>query len=230
MGQLDWRGALREPRTYGIVARHMVVVVGVVMLGWSGIQAISVVALDTIAGFWAVVAVASILVAREKHAAGEKDLYNAVVTGVLVFGIVAGVLTFAVGVVVFVLAGRVLARADLDPGELLQNGWVFYAFGGLLVLHAPHAVTMLATTTGTTAKSVLEPRVGFLLRRLILAGLACSLLSVLWGKAAVFGALVVSQVVLAAHEVFGDRLHAVLFPSANGKPSAARTKRGKSTS
>ncbi len=219
VGQLDWRGALREPRTWGIVARHMVPVAGVVMLGWSGIQAISVVALDTLAGLWGVVAVASILAAREKYDADARDLYEAIITGLLVFGIVAGLLTFAVAVVAFVLAGSVLARADLDPSELLEQGWVFYAFGGLLVLHAPHTITILATTTGKTAKSVLEPRVGFLLRRLILAGMACSFLSVLWGRAAVFGALVVSQLVLAAHEVFGDRLHAVLFPESVPKPS-----------
>jgi hypothetical protein len=34
----------------------------------------------------------------------------------------------------------------------------------------------------------------------------------------VFGVLVVSQLVLAAHEVFGDRLHAVLFPGSIPRP------------
>jgi len=230
VGELDWRGALREPRTWGIVARHMVPVAGVVSLGWSSIQAISVIALDTIAGLWAVVAVASILVAREQFWGKEKDLYNAVIAGILVFGIVAGLLTFAVAVVVFVLGGSILERADFDPRELLDKGWVFYAFGGLLVLHTPHALTMLATTTGTTAKSVFEPRVGFLLRRLILAGLACSFLSILWGRSALLGALVVSQVVLAAHEVFGDRLHAVLFPEPVTNAVSPPKKRRKSRS
>lgn len=231
VGQLDWRGALREPRTWGIVARHMVPVAGVVMLGWSGIQAISVIALDTIAGLWAVVAVASILVSREQYWGKQKDLTSAIVSGVLVFAFVAGLLTFAVGVVVFVLGGSILERADFDPHELIEGGWIFYAFGGCLVLHTPHAIAMLATTTEATAKSVFEPRVGFLFRRFLLAGLACSFLSILWGRAALFGALVVSQLVLAAHEVFGDRLHAILFPEAIPKPSETpKKKRRKSRS
>ena len=50
------------------------------------------------------VAVASILVAREQYWGKHKDLASTIVAGVLVFGIVAGLLTFAVGVVVLVLA------------------------------------------------------------------------------------------------------------------------------
>lgn len=228
---LDWRAALREPRTWGILARHMIPVAGVLALGWSGIQAVSVVALDTLAGLWCVVAVASIVVAREQWWQVGRDLYSAVIGGLFVFVFVAGLLTFMVGVVVFVLGGTILQRAEFDPRELLDEGWIYYAFGGLLVLQAPHGVAMLATTTGATAKSVFEPRVGFLLRRLILALMACSCLSFLWGKAALLGALVVSQVVLAAHEVFGETLHATLFPevapASNTAGASAPRRRGR---
>ena len=224
---LDWRGALREPRTWGILARHMVPVAGVLMLGWSGIQAISLVALDTLAGLWCIVAVASVLVAREQWWEPGKDLYSAVVGGSFVFAVVAGLMTFMVGVVAFVLGGDVLGRAALDPRELLQDGWVFWAFGGLLAMQVPHFLTLSAQITEQTAKSLLEPRVGYLLRRLILAGLACSFLAFLWGKFALVGALLVTQVVLAAHEVFGETLHATLFPevapaSSSAGASAAR--------
>jgi hypothetical protein len=219
LGELAWRGALREPRTWGIVARHMIPAAGVVALDWSGIQAISVIALDTLAGLWAVAFVGAVLAAREMYLGKEKDVYNAVVTGALVFAILAGLLTVVVGVVAFVIGGHVLQRADFDVRDLLANGWAFWAFGGLLLFQAPHAAAMLATTSAASAKSVLEPRTGYLLRRFILTGMACSILSFLWGRAAIVGALVVSQLVLAAHEVFGDRLHAVLFP----EPAAAST-------
>lgn len=224
---LDWRAALREPRTWGILARHMIPVAGVLALGWSGIQAVSVVALDTLAGLWCVVAVASIVVAREQWWQVGRDLYSAVIGGVFVFVVVAGLLTFMVGVVVFVLGGTILQHAEFDPRELLDQGWIYYAFAGLLVLQAPHGVAMLATTTGATAKSVFEPRVGFLLRRLVLALMACSSLSFLWGKAALLGALVVSQIVLAAHEVFGERLHAFLFPEPAATAMPAAPARGR---
>ncbi|MCY2960012.1 MAG: hypothetical protein NTY35_07580 [Planctomycetota bacterium] len=209
---LDWRAALRQPRTWGILSRHMIPVAGVLFLGWSGIQAISLVALDTLAGVWCVVAVASVLVAREQWYAERKDLYSAVVGGVFVFALVAGLMTFMVGVVTFVLGGNILANADLEPRELLQDGWIFWAFGGLLAMQVPHFLTLSAGITEKTAKSVLEPRIGYLLRRLILAGMACSLLAFLWGKFALVGALLMTQLVLAAHEVFGDKLHATLFP------------------
>lgn len=222
---LAWRAALREPRTWGILARHMIPVAGVALLGWSGVQAISVVALDTLAGLWCLVAVASVLAAREHWWGAEKDLYNTVVGGAVVFVFVAGLMTFMVGVLVFVLGGPVLARADLDPRELLVDGWVYWAFGVLLVLQVPHFLTLSAGISGTTAKSLLEPRVGYLLRRLILVGIACSSLAFLWGRVALIGALVVTQLVLAAHEVFGDRLHATLFPEAAPEPPAPRRRR-----
>ncbi|MBL8860826.1 MAG: hypothetical protein JNK02_02345 [Planctomycetes bacterium] len=214
---LDWRGALRSPRTWGIVARHMIPVAGVAGLGWSGIQAVSLIALDTLAGLWIVVAAAAVVVAREQWYEPEGDLYNAVVGGLVVFGLVAGLMTFAIGVVVFVFGAGLLERVDFEPRELLEGGWVFWSFGGLLLAQAPRAAALLAGTSGKTAKSVFEPRVGYLLRRLLLAGLACSLLSFLWGNAAILGALIVSGLVLAAHEVFGEELHAVLFP----EPAAA---------
>jgi len=225
---LAWRAALRAPRTWGIVARHMIPVAGVALLGWSGVQAISVVALDTLAGLWCVVAVASVLVAREHWWGTEKDLYNAIVGGTVVFAFVAGLMTFMVAVLVFVLGGPVLARADLDPRELLVDGWVYWAFGGLLLLQLPHFLELSAGISGATAKSLLEPRVGYLLRRLILVGLACSFLGLLWGRGALIGALVVTQLVLAAHEVFGDRLHATLFPEISPEtraPTPPRRKR-----
>jgi len=231
---LDWRAALREPRTWGILARHMVPVAGVLLLDWSGIQAISVVALDTLAGLWCVVAVGAVLVAREQWYGAEKDLYSAVVGGLVVFGIVAGLMTFMVAVLAFVLGGSALERADLEPRELLEDGWVYWAFGGLLVMQVPHFLTLMSGITGQTAKSVLEPRVGYLLRRFALAGVACSSLAFLWGWAAVVGALVVTQLVLAAHEVFGDKLHATLFPeiapptaAPDGTRPAWRRKRGR---
>jgi len=231
---LDWRGALREPRTWGILARHMIPVAGVLLLDWSGIQAISVVALDTLAGLWCVVAVGSVLVAREQWYAKEKDLYSAVVGGVVVFGIVAGLMTFMVAVLAFVLGGSALERADLEPRELLEDGWVYWAFGGLLVMQVPHFLALMTGITGATAKSVLEPRVGYLLRRFALAGVACSSLAFLWAWAAVIGVLVVTQLVLAAHEVFGDKLHATLFPeiappiaTPDGPRPARRRKRGR---
>lgn len=225
---LDWRAALLEPRTWGILARHMIPVAGVLMLDWSGIQAISLVALDTLAGLWCIVAVASVLVAREQWWGAEKDLYNAVLGGAFVFAIVAGLMTFMVGVIAFVLGGSVLARAELDPRELLEEGWVFWAFGGLLVMQVPHFLELSSGITEKTAKSLLEPRVGFLLRRFVLAGIACSFLTFLWGKFALVGALLVTQVVLAAHEVFGEKLHARLFPELTPKPTeraASRPKR-----
>jgi hypothetical protein len=209
---LDWHAALRAPRTWGIVARHMIPVAGVVALGWSGTQAISVVVLDTVAELWCLVAVASVLVARDTWWAKGRDLVNAVLGGALVFAIVAGLLTFAVGVVVFVVGGGIAQRADLDPAELLDGGWVFWAFGALLLMQLPQFLELLSRITDATAKSLLEPRVGYMLRRLILAALACSSLAFLWGTFALVGALIVIQLVLAAHEVFGERLHAVLFP------------------
>lgn len=225
---LDWHAALREPRTWGIVARHMIPVAGVLALGWSGMQAISVVALDTLAGLWCVVAVASVLVARDTWWGKQKDLVHAVWGGALVFAIVAGILTLAVGVVVFVLGGGILQRGGLDPQELLEGGWVFWAFGGLLALQLPLFLELTSRITDATAKSLLEPRVGYLLRRLILAGLACSSLAFLWGTHAVVGALIVIQLVLAAHEVFGDRLHQVLFPEFAPAAPAAKTPHGRS--
>jgi hypothetical protein len=216
---LDWRAALREPRTWAIVARSMVPVAGVLTLGWSGLQAISVIALDTLAGLWCLVAVAAVVVAREAWARSG-DRFSAVIGGIVVFGIVAGLMTFMVVVIAFVLGGSVLARADADPRELLENGWVFWTFGALLAAQVPSFLAVLSRTTGETAKSVLEPRTGFLLRRFVLAGIACSSLAFLWGRVALVGALVVTQIVLAAHEVFGDRFQAVLFPNGVARTSA----------
>jgi len=224
---LDWRVALREPRTWGILARHMIPVAGVLALDWSGIQAISLIALDTLAGLWCVVAVASVLVAREQWWGPEKDLYNAVIGGALVFAIVAGLMTFMVGVIAFVMGGSILARADLDPRELLEDGWVYWAFGGLLAMQVPHFLELSSGITEKTAKSLLEPRVGYLLRRFVLAGLACSFLAFLWGQFALVGALLVTQVVLAAHEVFGEKLHATLFPELAPKPTGPAASRSK---
>lgn len=228
---LDWHAALRAPRTWGIVARHMIPVAGVIALGWSGMQAISVVVLDTVAELWCLVAVGSVLVARDTWWGRNKDLLNAVLGGALVFAIVAGLLTFAVGVVVFVVGGGIAQRADLHPAELLDGGWVFWAFGGLLLTQLPQFLELSARITDATAKSLLEPRVGYMLRRLILAALACSSLAFLWGTFALVGALIVIQLVLAAHEVFGERLHATLFPELApaekpaGAPGGGRSRR-----
>lgn len=220
LGRLEWRAALRSPRTWQIVARHLIPVAGVIGLGWSGAQAIALVALDTLAGLWCIVAAASVLVARETWYAKTKDLTSAIVGGLLVFAIVAGLMTFVVGVIAFVLYGSVIQSARLDLRELLVDGWIWWAFGGLLLLQAPHFLTLVSTTTEATAKSVFEPRVGYLLRRLILAALACSFLSFLSGPAALIAALLVTQLVLAAHEVFGEELHAVLFPQVAKDPAS----------
>lgn len=228
---LDWRAALRSGRTFGILARAMIPVAGVVLLDWSGLRAIAFVALDTLAGLWAVVAAAAVLVGREHHWERDRDLYQTVVTALVTFVLVAGLMTVAVGVVAFMIGASILEQAQFDPGELLEGGWLFYSMAGLCVMHVPEVRSMLAQARGNDPKSVLEPRTGFLLRRLVLAALACSLLSFLWGRAAILGALVVTQLVIAAHEVFGERLHQVLFPeppkdSADSAPRPGR-KRGK---
>lgn len=226
---LDWRAALRAPRTWAIVARHMIPVAGVIALDWSGTQAISVVVLDTVAELWCLVAVASVLVARDTWWAKTRDLTSAVLGGLAVFAIVAGLLTFAVGVVVFVVGASVVRGDGFEPAQLLENGWVFWAFGGLLAMQLPQFLELSSRITDATAKSLLEPRVGYMLRRLILAALACSSLAFLWGTHALVGALIVIQLVLAAHEVFGDRLHATLFPetapATAAKPARSRRKR-----
>ena len=225
------RAALRAPRTWAILARHMIPVAGVLVLDWSGIQAIATVALDTLAGLWAVVAVAAVLVARPHHWERDRDLYQACVTGVVVFAFVAGLMTFVVGVVAFMIGAGLLREADFDPRELLAGGWALYAFGGLCVLHAPDAWSMLRAARGKNPQEVLEPRTGFLLRRLVLAAMACSFLSFLWGRAAILGALVATQLVLAAHDVFGERLHTVLFPEPRRERAARvhvrRARRGR---
>ncbi len=223
-GGLDWRSALREPRTWAILLRSMIPLVGVLTLDWSGIQAISVIALDTLAGLWCIVAVGAVVVARESWWEKDRDLYSAVIGGVFVFVIVAALMTFMVCVMAFVVGGRALASADLDPHELLEGGWVFWTFGSLLVAQIPSFVSTLRGTTGETAKSVLEPRVGYLLRRFLLAGIACSFLVFLWGRAATIGVLLMAQLVLAAHEVFGEKLHAALFPETRLSPATPRAK------
>jgi hypothetical protein len=110
-----------------------------------------------------------------------------------------------------------LQSAGVEPAEALSWRALAWTGAGLVLLQAPRFVEFVTTRDAASAQAVLKPEAGFLIRRLILVAMACSYLGFLSGQAALIASLVVTQLVLSAHELLGDRL----FDPAPARPARA---------
>ena len=218
----DPRALARDPRTWAVVARHALPVVGALALGWSAAEALVAIVLDTLASVWCVGAIASWYATIERGAG--KPRAALVREGVVTFALVALVLAVPVAVPAVILWASVLAKAGVEASELVRSASLWSAFGLLALLQTPRFAAFVAANDPESARRAIEPETGFLLRRLILVSLACSWVSFLSGDALLLGGLAAAQVALAAHELLGDRLFAPAPapPVATAAPRARR--------
>lgn len=214
---------LTDPRAVPILARNAIPVIGVFVFGWSVLEAIAALFLDALSTLWVVGAVASYFGAKQFDY-GETGVLDALhfSAGVLgIFLFVAGILTFALAVPMFMLLPVVLS-ADVDPWTLVTSGWLPRAFGLMVACQIPSFAQRIrvAQASGLPPEKLgLDGEIGFLLHRSIV-------LTAVGSSLAVFGAyglpllVIVAQTISAATEIMRDRYIGYLTASRHAPADA----------
>lgn len=218
---------LRDPRAIPILARHTIPVIGVFVFEWSVLETVASLFLDALSTLWLVAAMASYFAAKQFEY-GETGLMDALhfwagVFGIFVFG--AGVLTFAVGIPVFMLLPLV-ESAHVDPRTLLTTGWLPRAFGFMVLCQIPSFVQRVRTLEATALapeKMGMDAETGFVLHRTVMLAAMGSMLAIL-GPYALPVLVILAQAVGAGSEIMRDRyigyLMAARAPAPIGSPGA----------
>jgi hypothetical protein len=205
-------GLLRDPQTWFTLARHSIPLVGVAFFGWSALEGMAAIVLDTLSALWGIAAIGTWFAtsAMTRGPLDSADWMNVVVTRVVAFVFVGALLTFMLGVMSSFLWAYVIGTADVDLRALATSATLWKGFAAMLALQVPRVWQFIRTHDEPSAKAVIQPELGFLLTRFVLIVICCSFLSVLPGDIALLAALGIAQALLAACELFGDRLLAPL--------------------
>lgn len=187
-----------------IIARHSIPLIGVFVLGWSPLEVVASLFLDSLSVLARAAGVGTYfntnMFAYEDQ--GLIDRLNLIIGAFVVFLVVFGLLAFALGVLGFFIWGYVLHPNDVDLLGLLYDRSLAVSFGAMLTCQLPGMVQFIRAHDEESARTVVAPEVGFILRRVAIIAGACSVLGVLPGAIALGAAIVLIQMVLAASEIF----------------------------
>jgi hypothetical protein len=221
---------LADPRAIPILLRHAIPVIGVFVFGWSPLETVAALVLDAVSTLWMVGATGSYFAAKDLDH-GEPGLSPALhfwagFLGLFLF--VAGLLTFAVLVPAAFLLPLV-SMADVDPWELVQNGWVARVFAFIILCQVPSFVQRIRALQASglaPEKMGMDAEVGFVLHRMAtLAGMSTML--ALFGPYALHVLVIVAQAFGAGTEIMRDRyVGALMRTSGPRQPAAGVRSRG----
>ena len=198
-----WQRA-SDLETAAIVARHSIPLFGVFVLGWSPLEVIAALFLDSLSVLARAAGVGTYYntspFAYDDQ--GLIDRFNLIIGSLVAFLIVFGLMAFALGVLGFFVWGYVLHPSGIDLSELVSDRSLAVGFGAMLTCQLPGLVQFIRAHDEESARKVVAPEVGFILRRVAVIAGACSVLGILPGEIALGAAVVIVQMVLAASEIF----------------------------
>jgi len=207
------REALRErlagdPAAWATMLRHLVPIVGVLLLDWSALEALVSLFLDAWTVVLCLAAVAATFVVRG-FVFDDMDLAdwaNVVAGGLALFAVVGALLGFALAVPAGMLLGVVAGHDGDDLRSLLDAPGLYTTFAGMLAFQVPRFWSIVTRLDEASARRIVELEVGFVLVRGILVAIAGLAFGALPPGASVLGALVAAQAVLALTEIVSDHL------------------------
>jgi len=220
---------LRDPRAIPILARHCIPIIGVFVFGWSVLETVASLFLDALSTLWLVGAMASYFSAKQFDY-GETGLLNALHFWAGVFGtfiVIAGILTFAIGVPVFFLLPLVQS-AHIDPQTLLTSGWLPRAFAFMVLCQIPNFVQRIRTLESAALapeQMGMDAETGFVLHRTVMLAVMASMLAI-FGPYALHVLVILAQALGAGSEIMRDEYVGMLMASRGATASdqpASRT-------
>jgi hypothetical protein len=218
------RARLRDPRAVPILARHAIPVIGVFVLGWSVLETIAALFLDALSTLWLVGAMGAYFAAKELDY-GETGIIAGLQFWAGVFGVfvvIAGILTFAIGVPAMFLL-PLLDQADVHPLTLLTSGWLPRAFGLMVACQIPGLVQRVRhfEAAGVAPEKMgMDAETGFVLHRTVMLAVMATMLAVL-GRFALPVLVIVAQTFGALTEIMRDEYVGYLMTERRGTPPAA---------
>jgi hypothetical protein len=216
---------LRDPRALPILARYAIPVIGVFVLGWSVLETLAAVFLDALSSLWLVAGIAAYFAAQQVDT-GEGGIMDTLhfwagVLGIFLFG--AGILTFAVGVLAFMLL-PIFQLAHVDPRELVTSGWLPRAFALMVLCQAPafiHRVHHLEASGLAPERMGMDLETGFVLHRTVMLTATATML-VVFGAYALPLTVIVAQTLGASTEIMRDKYVGLLGTSRQSPPTPMR--------
>jgi hypothetical protein len=208
------------PSAWSIAARHLIPIGCVLFLGWSAAVGVTALFLDGLSALYGLAAVATYFIVRDStpKKGGLFAAFQLALSGVIAFALVASLFTFAVGVLYFFAWAYVFAGAGVSMRDLATNQTLWWTFAGMLVLQVPHVLWFIRSNSEVSARALAQKETGFHLFRLAIVIVGCSVLTILPGRVALIGVLMLTQAVRAAVEIYGQDLIVAL--SAHKRPSS----------
>lgn len=197
-----------DPTAWATIVRHLAPVAGVLLFDWSALETLVSLFLDAWSVVLCLAAVAATFVMRG-FVFDEMDLAdwaNVVTGGLVLFVIVGAILGFALAVPASMLLGVVAGHDGAGLWTLLRAPGLYATFAGMLAFQAPRYWSMVTRLDEAAARRMVELEVGFVLVRSIWIAMAGLVFGALPAGAAVLGALIVAQIVLALTEILSDRM------------------------
>lgn len=197
---IDWSST----RTWSVVARHALPIVGVAFAGWSALESVVTIVLDGVSSLWCVAALAAVFVTQESTPKDDGDSMRTL-NAIAAFLVVAGILTIAAGILACFILAHAFAESGGELVALASDTKLWWAFAFLVLAQIPRFLETVTSETPESAKPLVQGEAGFqLLRLALIAGLS-EVLLIFSGRAAQIGMLVVAQGVLAGLELVGPR-------------------------
>jgi hypothetical protein len=190
----------------GIVLRYALPVLGVLLLGWSALETLAALFLNSLSTLLVCAAVGTYFVTGElaHDDMDVLDRVNLVVGGVCIFVLVAGLLAFALAVPSAFVWVHVFESGGVRPAELLQHPALLRAFALMLAFQVPHFLRLIGTDSAS-ARRVVMPEVGFVLLQVIGIAMVSGVVALLPGRVILVTVLILAQGVLAWTELDRDR-------------------------
>lgn len=192
---------------WAVIARHAIPVVGVLAFGWSVLECVLAVFLDSISTFCCLGAAGSFFAVRD-FAYEDQDVIdrlNLVFGGIFVFVLLVGLLTFAIGVPGSMLLAVTLQASRADVWQTAQNPALWKTFGAMVLFQLPRLRHFLELGSDA-AKPLVQREIGLILFRHIVIGMLCVVLGILPEGVVLVGTLLLVQVVLAGSEMYADQI------------------------
>ncbi|MBM4243210.1 MAG: hypothetical protein FJ148_05255 [Deltaproteobacteria bacterium] len=224
-----------DPTAWAMILRHLVPIVGVLLFGWSALQSLVALFLDAWSVLLCLAAVAATWSMRG-FVHDDMDLAdwaNLVTGGAVLFAFIGGLLGFAIAVPATMLLGAVAHDEAETLWQMLRSTSLLSSLATMLAFQVPRWWALSTRADEAHARRVVELEVGFVLVlvRTVWTGMAGLAFAVLPAGAAVLGALVAAQTVLAVTEILSDRMLLGLDAgsrtrdTASGSAGAARSAR-----
>jgi len=222
-----------DPTAWATILRHLVPIVGVLLFGWSALQSLVALFLDAWSVLLCLAAVAATWSMRG-FVHDDMDLAdwaNLLTGGAALFAVIGGLLGFAIAVPATMLLGAVAHDETETLWQMLRSPSLLSSLATMLAFQVPRWWALSTRADEAHARRVVELEVGFVLVRTVWIGMAGLAFAVLPAGAAVLGALVAAQTVLAVTEILSDRMLLGLaagtrtLDTASGSAGAARSAR-----